>query len=900
MLYDIKVVSNHMKSIAFVDVFGLPYDGDTLNRRGLGGSESAVIQMSRELALLGYDVKVFNDCTRDDCNPGVYNDVAYISLSEIENYPEGFDVMISSRTVAPFAPNNLRDRFKTFTVMPNFDVVAKSSRYRVLWMHDTFCDGDDLIEGMCLDGLIDQIFTLSDFHTTYISNCEHGKKRNFEVLKKYIFQTRNAITKYTEWVDIERKDPDLFVFNSSVTKGMRSLVERIWPRVKEQLPKAKLAILGGYYKFGDDHTKDEQQTTYENLRAYAENNPELDIHFTGIVTPQEVAAWMIRSSYMLYPGEFPETFGISVLEALSYNTPVICNIFGALEEVAIDQACWKTPYAIQPNGLFPHIVASDQEERFVKLTVEAYSNRYLHQQKQYACNQLAGINTWNTVALQWKQHFCSKLKYNYLNKTEYRQVSEINQRVKHVFGTRFSNPHHNPVLRQNQQHLDIVVPFYNATKFLPMCMESIFAQDYDNYTVHLINDTSTDDPLPVIDQVLKNLLPDCNVKVYNNKLNKGAVRNQVELINQLDPENIVLLVDGDDWLYPDPEIFHKINNLYHNDCEFSYGSCWSLVDNIPLIAQPYPPNIQQHKLYRTHKFSWNMPYTHLRTFRARMLHIYKDSTYQDADGNWLKAGGDTALFYAALEAAHPDKVVCVPEVWYVYNDAHADNDYKIHGKEQNQTAEYVLNRSVDWLDAPRKYSTHKKRVLVAIPTAKNIEVDTFKSIYDQIVSDNIEVDFQYFYGYRIDQIRNLIADWAIRGNYDYLFSVDSDVTFDKNVLQKFIDHDVDIVSGVYRQRKSEQILEIYSMEGGNMDWADLRDKELVEIGACGFGCVLVKREVFEGVGQPAFEYHVALDHKNTISEDWDFCAKARAKNFKVWADTDVVCGHIGSTVFKIE
>ena len=56
-------VSSSMKSIAFVDVFGLPYDGDTLNRRGLGGSESALIQISRELAKLGFDVKVFNDCT---------------------------------------------------------------------------------------------------------------------------------------------------------------------------------------------------------------------------------------------------------------------------------------------------------------------------------------------------------------------------------------------------------------------------------------------------------------------------------------------------------------------------------------------------------------------------------------------------------------------------------------------------------------------------------------------------------------------------------------------------------------------------------------------------------------------------------------------------------------------
>ena len=895
----ITQVSSSMKSIAFVDVFGLPYDGDTLNRRGLGGSESALIQISRELALLGYDVKVFNDCTRDDCKPGVYSDVEFIPLADIVNYTNGFDVMISSRTVSPFAPSSIKERFKTFTVMPDFEPIARASRYRVLWMHDTFCDGDDLIEGMCLDGLIHRVFTLSDWHTTYVTNCDHGKKRNFEVLKPYIFQTRNAITKYIDEVDITTKDPNLFVFNSSVTKGMTSLVERIWPRVKSQLPEAKLAILGGYYKFGDNQGPDEQQKTYERLRSQAQDNPALDITFTGIVTPVQVADWMARSTYMLYPCEFPETYGISVLEALSYNTPVICNIFGALEEIAIDQACWKTPYAIQPNGLFPGIVGADQEDRFIKLTIDAYNNKYLNQQKQYACNQLAGINTWDTVALQWKQHFCDATKFNYLSKSEYRAVSKINQRVKQVFGTRYASPHHNPVERQTQQHIDIVIPFYNASKFLPLCLESIFAQDYDNYSVHLINDASTDNPIEVIDAVLKKHLPNCELKVYNNKENKGAVRNQVELINKLDPENIVLLVDGDDWLYPDPEIFHKINNLYADDCEFSYGSCWSLVDNIPLIAQPYPKAVQQTKTYRKHKFNWNMPYTHLRTFRARLLHIYKDSTYKDAEGNWLGAGGDTAVFYAAIEAAHPDKVVCVPDVWYVYNDAHDNNDYKVNDSEQTRNAEYVLNSAVDWLDAPRKYPGTKKRVLVAIPTAKNIEVDTFKSIYDQIVDDNVEVDFQYFYGYRIDQIRNLIADWVVKGNYDYLFSVDSDVTFDNDVLQKFIDHDVDVVSGIYRQRKDDQILEIYGEHGSNLAWSDISDNKLFKIGGCGFGCVLVKREVFEDVGQPAFEYHVALDHKNTVSEDWDFCSKARDKGFGVWADTDVVCGHIGSTVFRV-
>ena len=32
-----------MTTIAFLDIIGLPYDGDTLKKRGLGGSESATI-----------------------------------------------------------------------------------------------------------------------------------------------------------------------------------------------------------------------------------------------------------------------------------------------------------------------------------------------------------------------------------------------------------------------------------------------------------------------------------------------------------------------------------------------------------------------------------------------------------------------------------------------------------------------------------------------------------------------------------------------------------------------------------------------------------------------------------------------------------------------------------------
>lgn len=193
-----------------------------------------------------------------------------------------------------------------------------------------------------------------------------------------------------------------------------------------------------------------------------------------------------------------------------------------------------------------------------------------------------------------------------------------------------------------------------------------------------------------------------------------------------------------------------------------------------------------------------------------------------------------------------------------------------------------------------------KKILIAIPTARYIEAETFKSIYDLEIPEGYETTFQTFFGYRVDQVRNLIADWVVR-DYDYLFAVDHDITFPTDTLKKLLAHDQDLVSGVYRQRLEPQLLEIYEPFGTRMSTEDLYAKNwnLVGIGGCGFGCVLVKKEVLAGVGYPQFEYHPALNHNNTISEDTDFCKKAITKGFKLWCDPSIRCGHIGSTTMHV-
>lgn len=886
--------------IAIIDIIGIPYDGTTVDKQGLGGSESAVILMSRELAQIGFDVTVFNNCNIDHAQAGIYNNVTYRPLTDLAS-DHYFDIVISSRTVIPFTrPEDypkLNDyRSQPFQNMDLYNRILANAKMRILWMHDTFCLGDNLIEELALDNRITNIFTLSDFHLTYVANCNHGRRRNFEVLKNKFFITRNGVRIYNTEVDIKSKDKNLFVYNASVTKGMIPLVKLIWPHIKNHIPEARLKVIGGYYRFSTSSEPDQQEKDWREMAA----DPKLaaqGIEFTGVISQKEIADILTQANFMLYPAAFPETYGISSMESLCYNTPIVTCRFGALEEIAIEGACYLIDYAIEPNGLFPDINVPEQIEQFVKTAVEAYRNPYLHQQKQYYCNIVKDIAGWDSVALQWKQLMVQSLG-RYLKRDEYRAVSKINRRIHKIYNRKF----HNTIELENyktntEQEIVVVSPFYNCAEYIAKCIASVSTQDYDNYRHILIDDCSTDNSLDVLNAVIAILPEDIRKKytVISNRTNVGAVFNQIENIRALvDDRAIVMLLDGDDSLVNDNNIFSYYNTVYDGTTEFTYGSCWSMVDNIPLISQPYPEHVKQNREYRNHHFNWILPYTHLRTFKKSLLNDIDDSMFQDADGQWFKAGGDGSVFYALIETADPNKVKCLQDIVYNYNDASPLNDYKVNAVEQNVNAQTII----------KKMNTSKKKILIAIPTARNIEPETFKSIYDLKIPEGYEATFQYFYGYNIDQVRNLIADWVVKG-FDYLFSVDSDISFPPNTLERLLAHDKDVVSGLYIQRKPGlHILEIYepNENGGvvNMPYPKLKGRNLVEVAGCGFGCALVKAEVLREIGYPQFKYYSAIEHRNTVSEDVDFCKKARDKGFKIWADPNVLCNHTGSFTFNVD
>lgn len=943
-------------SIVIVDPIGLVYDGDTIKKRALGGSESATCLMARELVKIGFDVTLYNNCIDKESSPGTYDGVVYKHVSTINSCADYYDVMISLRCITPFVPVEQRKDIQNTTRFDYaiFDKVQKVSKHKVLWMHDTFIWGDPALEKLILNKHINEIFTLSDFHTTYVTNCWHGgDRRNFEVLKKHVYQTRNGIVKYFTETDISKKDKNLFVYVAAVSKGLKPLVNNVWPMVKQNIKDARLVVAGGYYKFSSDAPPDQQQQELEDL-AQQQKYKEMDITFTGIIPQKQVAELFQKASFFIFPGQNPETFSISALESMYYNTPLLTSRFGALEETAIESANYLIDYAIEPNALFPNIHAGQQAYNFAKMAYEAYHNPYLHQQKMYACNIVKDIAGWDSVALQWKQHIFKKLDL-YLPIKDYRKVSYINDRVHKVFGRRFSNPEEwNTFKQAEEQKIMVVTPFYNSQDYIIRCIESVASQNYKNYIMYLIDDASTDDSYEIVKKYIESLPKNIqkNFVLLHNNENMGAVYNQVYTLRSYGagPNTIVILLDGDDALVNDNNIFNFYNNLYSDGkTDFSYGSSWSEIDNIPLVSQPYPEEVRRNKAYRKHKFNWGMPYTHLRTFRYELflkiiLNPNGDQVFKDETGQWFRAGGDNATFYSLIEQADPSRIKVVSDIVMLYNDKNPLNDYKIYPDLQNKNASKIVNRDpIFFADIEKEEEEEtigkevvyekeevvaetrelvtpiattqeivatftpqerKKKILIAIPTAKNIEPTTFKAIYDLIIPNGYETNFQFFYGYNVDQVRNLIASWIENGDYDYLFAVDYDISFPPDTLVKLLSHDKDIVSGVYIQRFHDRhVIEIFENNelGGftHIPWQKIKDKGLVEIGACGFGCVLVKKKVLVDMGYPQFLYKSALDHSKTFSEDMYFAKQAAAKGYKLWCDTSIICDHTGTHVFKV-
>lgn len=91
--------------------------------------------------------------------------------------------------------------------------------------------------------------------------------------------------------------------------------------------------------------------------------------------------------------------------------------------------------------------------------------------------------------------------------------------------------------------VSIIVPIYNAEKYLHRCVDSLLAQDFSDYEILLIDDGSLDASSKICDDYAQK---ECKVKVFHQK-NSGVAAARQLGIEQAQGE-YTIHVDADDWV----------------------------------------------------------------------------------------------------------------------------------------------------------------------------------------------------------------------------------------------------------------------------------------------------------------------------------------------------------------
>jgi glycosyltransferase involved in cell wall biosynthesis len=232
----------------------------------------------------------------------------------------------------------------------------------------------------------------------------------------------------------------------------------------------------------------------------------------------------------------------------------------------------------------------------------------------------------------------------------------------------------------------IVVPVYNAENYIQKCLDSILDQEYRNFVMVVINDCSTDKTYEIIH--FECMMRSNRFYLMTNATRKGSalenIVNAIELYSA-NPEDIIVIVDGDDHL-KDSSVLNYLDAVYsHPDVCLTYGQYTPLSGNYA----KYCRNIEDTRNYRKSR-QWLT--SHLLTFKRKLFDKINKEDLKDRFGNYYKYSYDAALTYPMIEMAGLKRIRFIDQVLYVYNDLNPLCEMSLNPDEQTRIANEIQDK----------------------------------------------------------------------------------------------------------------------------------------------------------------------------------------------------------------
>ncbi len=311
---------------------GMPFNGETIYKQSLGGSETAAYYQARELAKRGHRVSIFTDSKEE----GDFEGVKYCWAGPISQ-------------AAPLGEN-----FEFYAMNTPHDVLIiqrhplafhkkYQSKINIWQLHDL---AHYRAAGQMMHGLfqIDAVTCVSSWHKEQVKKVygirdeilavvPNGVDESLYLGDEYLFAWDEA--KYAHISALMESKKFLLLYQSRPERGLEHLVRPGGIMDRLQDTNAHLLIVGY------DNTLPVVADYYKQLGEWS--NALTNVTNLGALTKPQLAALQKSCDLLVYPTEFEEVSCITAMEAMAAGLPMVTSEHAALPETCANSGTILIP-----------------------------------------------------------------------------------------------------------------------------------------------------------------------------------------------------------------------------------------------------------------------------------------------------------------------------------------------------------------------------------------------------------------------------------------------------------------------------------------------------------------------------------------------------------------------------
>ena len=239
------------------------------------------------------------------------------------------------------------------------------------------------------------------------------------------------------------------------------------------------------------------------------------------------------------------------------------------------------------------------------------------------------------------------------------------------------------------QKIVVIIPSFNNAQWYSRNLSSVCGQNYENYRVIYVDDCSTDRTGDLVEDFIKKTDQEAKIKLIKNQNRLGALQNLYNAIHSCEDEEIIVTVDGDDWL-AHSGVLKKIDSVYSDpNVWMTYGSYIDIPQNTRGCSKQISEQIINNNSFR--KAPWSS--SHLRTFKKWLFAKISKEDLLAPDGTFFRSAWDLSFMIPMLEmSGHHSKYI--HDILYCYNNLNPINDYKVRLQEQQNFEKIIRNKKI--------------------------------------------------------------------------------------------------------------------------------------------------------------------------------------------------------------